>query len=500
MRKKNRNTPPEYKIIVVDDENGVIDSLSVVFKRSGYHISGTIDPLDAIEKIRNEHFDILILDYLMAPLHGDRVVELIREFNQDLYILLLTGYKDLAPPLKTIKTLDIQGYCEKSDRFDQLMLMVESGIKSVSQMRTIKLLKDDLNKILKSAPNIYKLQPLDLVAEAILSIVGKLFGNCNAFLMIDAFDQNFPPIFRGIGGYKTNTGNAIEKLSPVIFEQIGAVRTARRNIAFGGSLILPLINEIKGIVGVIYIEAQAVAEKKEILEIFSVQALSAFNNALLHEMLQTKKVELDSTYELLKQRYIEMVDVLRVVVDAKDIYTRGHSERVSHYATIIGKKLGLGADELETLRIGSLFHDIGKLGIADSILSKTGSLTQAEYKEIKKHPEKGYHILSAVSMFKEIVPIVKFHHERIDGKGYPEGLRQDEIPLLAKITSVADSFDAMMSDRTYRPRMSVNDAILELMAGIDTQFDADIVRVFVDLATAYEIPWQLEWSDRLYPV
>ena len=125
------NEDSKYKIIVVDDESGIIDSLSVFLRKSGYTLVGVTDPLEAIERVKKEHFDLMLLDFIMSPIHGDKVVEEIRKFNKELYILLLTGHKDLAPPLETIKRLDIQGYCEKSDKFDQLLLLIESGIKSI---------------------------------------------------------------------------------------------------------------------------------------------------------------------------------------------------------------------------------------------------------------------------------------------------------------------------------------------------------------------------------
>ena len=132
----------KYKIIAVDDEMGIIDSLKVYLR--DYSITGVTDPQEAIEKVKNEHFDLMLLDYIMTPFHGDHVVEEIRKFNKDLYILLLTGHKDLAPPLETIKKLDIQGYCEKSDKFDQLLLLIESGLKSVEQMNIIKQINEEL--------------------------------------------------------------------------------------------------------------------------------------------------------------------------------------------------------------------------------------------------------------------------------------------------------------------------------------------------------------------
>ena len=139
MRKHiQSNTTTGYKIIAVDDDSGVLDSLSVLLNRNGYNFVGITDPIQAIERVKKEHFDLMLLDFMMTPIHGDKVVEEIRKFNKELYILLLTGHKDLAPPLETIRKLDIQCYCEKSDKFDQLQLLVESGIKSVKQMEEIK--------------------------------------------------------------------------------------------------------------------------------------------------------------------------------------------------------------------------------------------------------------------------------------------------------------------------------------------------------------------------
>ena len=144
-----------YKILAVDDEAGIIDSLSIFLKRSGYSFTGITDPAEAIERIKTEHFDLLLLDFIMKPLQADQVVEDIRKFNKELYILLLNVHKDLAPPLETIRRLDIQGYCEKSDKFDQLLLLIESGIKSVEQMRQIKTINAKLEDTFKQLEQAY---------------------------------------------------------------------------------------------------------------------------------------------------------------------------------------------------------------------------------------------------------------------------------------------------------------------------------------------------------
>lgn len=322
-----------YKIIVVDDEQGIVDSLSIFLKRSGYDFTGLTNPLEAIERVRNEYFDMMILDFMMDPIHGDEVVEEIRKFNKDLYILLLTGHKDLAPPLETIKRLEIQGYCEKSDKFDQLLLLIESGIKSIEQMNTIKTINKQLH------------------------------------------DKN----------------------------------------------------------------------------------------------------------EELERAYLDTIGILRQTVEAKDPYTRGHSDRVSEYSVLIGKKLGLDEKTLHILKIGGLFHDIGKIGIPDSILLKESKLSDEEYSQIKNHPMIGVHMLGDAAIFTDILPIVKHHHERYDGRGYPSQLVGDDIPYVARIAAVADTFDAMTSKRSYRDSLPIDVVRAEIERCSGTQFDPNIAKVFLDI-------------------
>ena len=327
------NGERKYRIIGVDDESGILDSLAVLFDNSEYEFEGVLDPVEAIKRVKMEHFDLMLLDFMMTPLHGDEVVEEIRKFNKELYILLLTGHKDMAPPLETIKRLDIQGYCEKSDKFDQLLLLVESGIKSVKQMDEIK-----------------------------------------------------------------------------------------------------RINE-----------------------------------------------ELSESNEKLEKAYLDMVQTLRYTVEAKDTYTRGHSDRVSEYSVLIGEKLGLPEDQIKTLRIGGLFHDIGKIGIPDSILLKPDKLSDDEYSQIKNHPSIGAHILGSAVIFKDIIPIVKHHHERYDGNGYPSRLKGEERPYMARIAAVADTFDAMTSRRSYRGPIDIEHVKEEIKRCEGTQFDPQIAEAFLEI-------------------
>lgn len=195
-----------------------------------------------------------------------------------------------------------------------------------------------------------------------------------------------------------------------------------------------------------------------------------------------------------KQLYDELdhseavVFTLAETLEAKDVYTRGHSERVAKYSVILGKAMGLTSTELADLRRGSLLHDIGKIGVKDAVLNKVEKLTQEEVAHIRTHPARGYEICKSLKSFKNILPIIRSHHERIDGKGHPDGLVGDQITLGARICSITDAFDAMTSNRPYRkgitPIQAANIFERELGSG---QWDPAVLQAFINLIrTSYE--------------
>jgi putative two-component system response regulator len=177
-----------------------------------------------------------------------------------------------------------------------------------------------------------------------------------------------------------------------------------------------------------------------------------------------------------------VVFTLVETLEAKDIYTRGHSERVAKYSVILGKEMGLSSYELDELNRGSLLHDIGKIGVKDAVLNKVDKLTGEELAHIRTHPARGYEICKSLKSFKNLLPIIRSHHERMDGKGHPDGLAGDEIPVMARICSITDAFDAMTSNRPYRkgisPIQAANIFEREMNSG---QWDPEIIKVFVKL-------------------
>ena len=169
--------------------------------------------------------------------------------------------------------------------------------------------------------------------------------------------------------------------------------------------------------------------------------------------------------------YLGAIRALAATLDARDPYTAGHSERVSALSVLMGRQMQIGDADLDVLRLGALLHDIGKIGLSDEILRKPAALTVEEYEQLKRHPAVGARILRQVPFLAPHIPIVELHHERPDGRGYPFGLRGDEIPLAARIVHVADAFDAMTSARAYRPAREPAEAIAELQRHVGTQFD-----------------------------
>ena len=468
MRKNKVKVTNQFSILTLDDDPIMTSTIQAYFQRSGYRVDVENDPYKAIERVRDGNYDILLLDFLMTPICGDQVVEEIRKFNRELFIVLLTGHKSMAPPIQTIRQLDIQGYYEKSDRFDQLELLVESCIKSIRQMRTIKNYQRGLAAVVDSLPQMYHLQSADKISREILSMTEEIVSSKSAFLAY--YEQEW-----GKGQFYLEIDQEEGKeTAEGLLKAVGPEDT--EVMRKEGFLLVPVINDFHKVMGILGIETEKEPEYEQIqlLKVYTRQISAAISNARLHE-------KLSQAYQSLKAGYMETITTLRYVVEARDAETRGHSDRVSGLAADLARQMGMDGETVEQIRIAGLFHDIGKIGVPDQVLLKPSRLTDEEYMEIKKHPAAGARILSGMTLFTDLVPMIRSHHERVDGKGYPDGLKGDRIPLGARAISVADSFDAMMSNRQYRKGLGLQKTIEEMEAGRGTQFDCSVVDAFFSL-------------------
>jgi len=218
------------------------------------------------------------------------------------------------------------------------------------------------------------------------------------------------------------------------------------------------------------------------IEVTGRTELGALGNSfnLMTDQIERFIKDLQQSAEANRELFIGTVKGLAAAIDGKDPYTRGHSERVSRFSIAIAQRLGLTDDEVEKIRISALLHDVGKIGIDDSILKKPSALTDEEYEIMKKHPQKGYKIMSQIPAMKEFLPGMYMHHEMVDGKGYPQGLKGDEIPIMGRIVAVADTFDAMTTERPYQKAMEFDDALGRIETFVGTRYDPAVVAALIE--------------------
>jgi len=240
--------------------------------------------------------------------------------------------------------------------------------------------------------------------------------------------------------------------STSIVKPIAAIVAHLRNAAHTG--VLPELET----------QSSAIVEIRELAEIYNRAASSV-----------------RAAGENLEAAYLEFVGSLASALDARDGYTSGHTKRVSLLSCAVASALHLNSEDIERIRVGALLHDIGKIGISDRILLKTGRLTDSEFALVKQHPVVGRRILEGVQGLAPFLAAVEFHHENWDGSGYPKGLSGEKTPIDARIIHVTDAYDAMTTDRSYRSRMTHEQAVSELVKYSGIQFDPRIVEIFLNL-------------------
>jgi putative nucleotidyltransferase with HDIG domain len=208
------------------------------------------------------------------------------------------------------------------------------------------------------------------------------------------------------------------------------------------------------------------------------EELESYHNNL-KKLVEERTAKLKQALLIVKKAHLDSVKILAEVIDAKDPYTRGHSDRVRKMSMRIAMKMGFSEERLESLVFGALLHDIGKIGIRDEVLQKKGQLSPEEYKYIQQHPLIGVKIVEGIDFFKDKIPLIRSHHEHYDGSGYPDGLIGEVIPLEARIIAVPDAFDAMTSLRPHRKAIPVDNVIFEMEKGKGRQFDPRVLEIFL---------------------
>ncbi len=340
----------------------------------------------------------------------------------------------------------------------------------------------ELNTLHEIAKNLGTVLDINKLLEMILDHTAKVFGGVKTSSIILYDEETELLNVKLYKGEKSNramkpiksgegiAGKVFQRGEPIIINDM--LTSSNDSVDSGSSSICVPLKVKEKCLGVLSITDKLSGEPfdksdLDMMVTLASQISISLNNAKLYEDLEAS--------------YLSAVRALANSIDAKDAYTMGHSERVAKYSVEIGQKLKLTEEESKNLYIGALLHDIGKIGISEAIINKTDKLTNEEYQQIKTHPSRGALIIEPAKFLKEKVPLIKYHHERYDGKGYPEGLKGEEIPLMARIICCADSFDAMTSKRAYRDTMPLDYAKNEMTRCSGTQFDPEIVKAFLEV-------------------
>lgn len=272
----------------------------------------------------------------------------------------------------------------------------------------------------------------------------------------------------GIAGWVAEKGEAII-IHDVQSDQRFFKTADKRSTFITRDMVCVPVKTKDKVIGVL----EAINRKNGIFDEEDKEALTSLANQV------AIAIENANLYQELREVFYGTAQALAETIEKRDPYTGGHTKRVMNYSIAIGKAMGLSKKEIENLRLAAILHDVGKIGVRDNILLKEDRLDPEELEKMNMHPQYGSDILSHVKKLRDIIPGVRGHHERIDGKGYPDNLRDGDIPIIARIIAVADTFDAMTTDRPYRKAMSSETALEELRKNSGIQFDKDVVEAFI---------------------
>jgi len=473
-----------FRILVVDDEEYICEVIKEMLSNEGYQIETMYDPQKAIEFIKGQPVDLVLTDLIMGKKSGVDVLNQTMRFHSDAIVILMTGHPTIENAVAVLKS-GAYDYLVKPFSMDTLRAVIKRGLEKQ------RLYRENIN--LKEAVSLYKISEamgstirLDFLLNLILeTAIKELEADMASVLLLDEkTNRLIPKASLGVpsemkkSGLLTGQDNiskwVIKHGRPRVFDkdEIGErffSHHLRKNIR--SVIVHPLMakGKVIGILILIKSEGQIspfTTGQLHSLSIIASKAASAIENSRL--------------YEELKESYLQILTALANAVEARDIYTRGHTERVFYMAELLGRQMGWNEEKLWEVKMGGILHDIGKIGVPDAILNKAEALTQEEFEIMKQHPICGAKILKGISFLSPAVPYVLYHHERFDGKGYPSGLRKDRIPIQGRLMAVVDTFDAMTSDRPYRKAKSFKMTLKEIRECAGTQFDPHIADLFLN--------------------
>ena len=456
---------PKARILVVDDEESIRQLCSRILGRT-YTVAVAGDGPTALAMARAQVPDLVPTDIRMPGISGLEAARQIIAESPDVSVVVMTGFNDFDNLRETVK-LGVNGFLMKPFTPDDLLKTIGEGLRKGLHFKRNTRLRA-LRPLLELRSD--KLDEVDhgrvfqVITETALD---ELDATTVSLVALAEDGQELTVTTSSVTGEETvtTTGPADRaksstwKITPGDLLATNGIPEAMADDS--GTLSIPL-QAGGNVVGVLTASGEKFSSTdRDVLRLIAAQGAMTIENIRLSRRL--------------RRSYWNTVYGLAATVDLRDHPTRGHSDRLAQYAVAIGMRLGLRADRMEDLKIAALLHDIGKIGIDDGVLRKPGDLTVEEYDWMKTHTLMGAKILAMMELPSRVVEAVLFHHERMDGSGYPLGLRGDQIPIEARILAGADALESMTSTRSYRVAMPVREAVTELAAGRGTQFDPQVV-------------------------
>ena len=492
------------RVLIVDDEPCVLDLSAKVLAKEQYLVTTAHSGYEALEVAKRRKFDLLMTDIVMPEMDGLELLRRLRELYPDITAVVVTGYGTIENAVNSLK-YGAEGFVVKPFTPDELKTALSQALEKRCLMRENSRLLV-LTPLLKLSKRLSSAKDLPGLLSLTVDTLAKETQADNIALMLrnEETQELFIGASHGLpNGTLDVARRVVQNRKPLLLPAMAHLQPQiQGKISENGIesiLCLPLL--VKGkVIGAIALAKLAGKEpfKQSDLELLSmlcdhiamaIENVKLFDRVakheheleVMHEELEWRTKVLNERSRELESAYLEVVKTLSLTVEARDPYTRGHSERVTQIARQIASKMNLSQKEVEMLDIVGRLHDIGKVVIRDEILVKPAVLTPNERAEIQRHPTKAVEMLRFLTFLKDAFPIIEHHHEHYDGKGYPSGLKGQQIPLGARILAVADAYDALTSERPYRPAMSNVQAVEILKGNAGTQWDPMVVETFLSV-------------------
>jgi len=473
----------KQSILVVDDDTAIRSLVVDAIGQSGnYTIIDACDGIQAMEKLKENSFDLVICDIMMPGMNGMDLLDKIREIEPTTHVILITAYPTIDLTVSAIKTGAVD-FLAKPFNIDDLLYKVDVYLraKSILGVNGNQLPSTALsNKISDLSTRSYIYDTIehtrnsDEIFQEIVNLAFKVIGGeiCSILLHDKDYQEFDAIVVKGVSqaffknimipSLYSFLKETVRRKEPLLLNLID-------NAVFSSVICAPL--KMRGqVFGVIVLSGKSNEHAYTERELYYVQSIA--NRASLN-------IENRLLYESLYMNLLSTFQSLAKSIQARDHYTEEHSMRVKNLAVKIAEAMDCTSGEIESLRIAATLHDVGKIAIPDKILLKPGRLTDEEFDIIKNHPVIGENILKPLTILDTERLIIRHHHERWDGKGYPDGLCGSDIPFLSRILTTVDSYDAMTNNRPYRKAMEREEALGKLKRNIHRQFDEEIVNCFI---------------------